>query len=764
MEAEVLGTAPSNNGAVTDSVTTSEAFRVGPFDDPDRYEIGPPVEGGAEGILYRGQLVTPTSRLSLSVAVKALQPAYASRIDQWAARWRDQVELLRSLQIPGLVGVREGFVGPLPHHQGAETAGRNLYLVMNWVEGEALDHWVLRQRGVDIGHALKLLLPVAVAVDTMHGGQLTGSVPVVHRDIKPANILIGPGGSVLVDFGLTKGLSIGHPVGRAGTPGYIAPEVVAGGGYTPAADRYAFGATVFFLLTGRHPSTTGQPSELRRLLETSPAGGETGNGGAIPPELVERVVAMLDPDPLRRPAALANWIAQLRQSSLDDEVLTVRLAPPAPARSRRSRGGEHSARTNGTNGSGRFAAPPRSRAAAAGAGSAIAGGVGIGVGSASGPTGSGQPSSGPSAIGGTNGHARGAVAGADPVAPLALGTLPATAPTDTGLAAVEEAAARSGEASLVDTAGAPGHRRGGAHRAPSRTPLHARHQRVVTGRYAMVIILAVALATVASDAGATSRPVRRLVGPLALPITPGTNAASPAPVNLRFGRDNGGPGNAVSTSPLSLALGSDPAKETGKTVPIVTTPVPPGSPSCSQSYSASCPPLSWSPMPINKPLTIKVSYTPQHPLPGQPVTFTVTLDDPDDANHLQLDSAYYGDAASSAGAGASVGAVTAGPLPPGCQTPRGTWPPPAPGPAGHVELQRTYTYTSPGTYQVRFTASSGLDVNPCALPDPYASFAQSDAQAVVVDPPPPPPTTTTTTTAPPPPPPTTTTTLAKPAP
>ncbi len=152
-----------------------------------------PVEAGAEGILYRGQLLTPTSRLSLSVAVKALQPAYSARIDQWAARWRDQVELLRSLQIPGLVGVREGFVGPLPHRQGAETAGRNLYLVMNWVEGEALDHWVLRHRGVDVGNALKLLLPVAVAVDTMHGGQLTGSVPVVHRDIKPANILIGNG-------------------------------------------------------------------------------------------------------------------------------------------------------------------------------------------------------------------------------------------------------------------------------------------------------------------------------------------------------------------------------------------------------------------------------------------------------------------------------------------------------------------------------------------------------------------------------------------
>ncbi len=315
----------------------------------------------------------------------------------------------------------------------------------------------------------------------------------------------------------------------------------------------------------------------------------------------------------------------------------------------------------------------------------------------------------------------------------------------------------------MDTvAGAASPRRAGAHRAPSRTPLHARHQRLVTGRYALVVVLAIALATLASDAGAVSHPVRRLVGPFVLPVTQGTDAASPTPPNLRSGRDNGGPTNAVGTSPLPLALGSDPANETGKPLPLVTTPVPPGVPSCVQSYLASCPPQTWSPMPINKALTIRVSYSPQHPLPGQTVTFNVVLDDPDDANHLQLDSAYYGDAASTAGAGASVGAVTAGPLPPGCQTPRGTWPPPPPGPAGHVELQRTYTYTSPGTYQVRFTASSGLNVNPCALPDPYASFAQSTAD-VVVDAPPPPPTTTTTTT-PPPPPPTTTTTVAKSSP
>ncbi len=295
-------------------------FRVGPFDDPDRYEIGAPVEAGAEGVLYRGRLRTPTTRLELSVAVKALQPTFAGQVDQWAARWRDQVELLRSLQIPGLVAVREGFVGAQPHRAGTENPpGRNLYLVMNWVDGEPLDAWVTTHAHVDHRDALKQLLPVAVALDLMHGGQLTGGVPVVHRDIKPANLLMTEGGAVLVDFGLTRGMSSGQPLGPAGTPGYLAPEVLAGRDYTPAADRYAFGATVYFLLTGSHLPPGLSAEEVRQGL------------AQVPGELADRIVSMVGPDPAARPTALANWVAQLRQSSLGDDMPVAEVLPaPTP--------------------------------------------------------------------------------------------------------------------------------------------------------------------------------------------------------------------------------------------------------------------------------------------------------------------------------------------------------------------------------------------------------------------------------------------------
>ncbi|HSH58070.1 MAG TPA: hypothetical protein VK988_00190, partial [Acidimicrobiales bacterium] len=77
-------------------------FRVGPAADPDRYVLGEAVGSGAEGILYRGTITTATG-VELLVAIKMLQPHLLPRVDEWHARWSEQVELLRSLQVPGVV-------------------------------------------------------------------------------------------------------------------------------------------------------------------------------------------------------------------------------------------------------------------------------------------------------------------------------------------------------------------------------------------------------------------------------------------------------------------------------------------------------------------------------------------------------------------------------------------------------------------------------------------------------------------------------------
>lgn len=295
---------------------------IGADDDPDRIRMGAPVASGSEGVLYRAYVERPIG--TEQIAVKMLQPGHLDQLDQWTARWRDQVDLLRRVEAPGLVSVLGGFVGPLPHSRGnANNDTSSLYLLMEWVEGVALDRWVQRLEAAEPERLLQALLPVATALDLLHSGVATGGIPVLHGDVKPGNILIGPDGeSVLVDVGSVRGMT-GDSVasGAGGTIGYIAPEVRATGRYAPPADRYSLGAVAYFMLAGEEPPETGL-EELRDRLLAAPL--INGRG-----DLVDHIVAMLDPDPTQRPAFLANWVAQLRRSSL---VTLPGGQPRAPGR------------------------------------------------------------------------------------------------------------------------------------------------------------------------------------------------------------------------------------------------------------------------------------------------------------------------------------------------------------------------------------------------------------------------------------------------
>ena len=303
----------------------SEDFWIGPPTDPDRIRLGPAVASGSEGVLYRGSATVPSGVLEM--AVKMLQPGHLRRLDAWRQLWKEQVELLQDVQVPGLVRVRRGFVGPLPHLRGrADRSTSTLYLLMDWIEGVSLDAWAQTLDSPRPEQLLQALVPVAAALDLLHSGAATAGVPVVHRDVKPANILVRPDGStVLVDVGSLGGLSRGmQQSGVAGTAGYIAPEVRGDAVYTPAADRYSLGAVAYFLLVGEEPPVHGNTYELRGRLLVAPiiAGRQ---------DVAEHVLAMLDPVPENRPAFLANWVAQLRRSSL--VALTGDVAPPrAPSR------------------------------------------------------------------------------------------------------------------------------------------------------------------------------------------------------------------------------------------------------------------------------------------------------------------------------------------------------------------------------------------------------------------------------------------------
>lgn len=126
-------------------------------------------------------------------------------------------------------------------------------VVMDWIDGCDLAQKLERSahRMLDPGTVAAWAGELCAALDYAH------RQGVVHQDVKPHNCLIDRSGKlVLADFGLSRPSTyrigqteVFHTRGK-GTLGFSAPEQFTGSAPCPAHDVYAFGATLFYLLTG----------------------------------------------------------------------------------------------------------------------------------------------------------------------------------------------------------------------------------------------------------------------------------------------------------------------------------------------------------------------------------------------------------------------------------------------------------------------------------------------------------------------------------
>ncbi|MFC7740999.1 hypothetical protein ACFQXA_08385 [Nocardiopsis composta] len=133
---------------------------------------------GGEGMLYLAEVVLAGAREP--VIVKALHAEIAAdeqQFDDLSARWAEQAELLRFINLPGVVGIREYFQGPREHPAGrADRTDRSLYLVMNYVPGVPLRTW-RKQNPVGDPQAADAVLTAlertAEVIDHLHSGRAT---------------------------------------------------------------------------------------------------------------------------------------------------------------------------------------------------------------------------------------------------------------------------------------------------------------------------------------------------------------------------------------------------------------------------------------------------------------------------------------------------------------------------------------------------------------------------------------------------------------
>lgn len=131
---------------------------------------------------------------------------------------------------------------------GMLTDGR-AFLVSTWCVGRPLAD-LLRDGPLSESRVLSVVDDVVEALAALH------AVDVVHRDITPSNIVVEGDRAVVIDVGLGRSAedaTVTATGDLAGTPRYLAPEVIRGGSPTPAADQYALALVAHEALTGSSP-------------------------------------------------------------------------------------------------------------------------------------------------------------------------------------------------------------------------------------------------------------------------------------------------------------------------------------------------------------------------------------------------------------------------------------------------------------------------------------------------------------------------------
>ncbi len=231
--------------------------RAGPFPGADgvlagRFHIEARLGAGGMGEVFRARDAT----LRRLVAIKRTQRA-ATDADR--KRFLHEGQRASALNHPGIAAIYDVF-----------TEGGEAYLVMEYIEGETLRSRL--SRPISLDEFRRIASESAAALAAAH------DKGILHRDIKPENIMLSssgahPGQVKLLDFGLAQQatdetglletatmLTVAGML--AGTPQYMAPEILNGEPAGRRSDIFALGVVMYEMLSGHHPFAAPTPTAM----------------------------------------------------------------------------------------------------------------------------------------------------------------------------------------------------------------------------------------------------------------------------------------------------------------------------------------------------------------------------------------------------------------------------------------------------------------------------------------------------------------------
>ena len=201
----------------------------------DEYTIEARLSSGGQATTY---LATKTTGHKCVLKEFILASTSSGMLLESARQFEVEVGLLSQLEHPGIVRLEDFF-----------SADGRVYVVLEYIEGQSLAQLVQQSGRLTQAQAVDISECVCEVLEYIHAC----NPPIVHRDIAPANILVQPDGKVkVIDFSLALKQD-GQPTANGCAKQCFTPPEQFQDNPCPQSDIYAFGATMFYALTGATP-------------------------------------------------------------------------------------------------------------------------------------------------------------------------------------------------------------------------------------------------------------------------------------------------------------------------------------------------------------------------------------------------------------------------------------------------------------------------------------------------------------------------------
>ncbi len=207
----------------------------------NRYVIVHGIASGGFGVVYLSRDLNLPGK---QWAVKEMHQAEGIPLEVVERSFRIEAQILAGLEHPNIPGIVDFFV-----------EDKKLYLVMDYISGETVDKMIKNLKEQEYfpeDTVITWALTICDVLQYLH----ERPNPIIFRDMKPSNIMItGHGDLKLIDFGIAKIFqgSTSQVTQYALLTGGYAPSEQWLGKAEPKSDIYAFGATLFHMLTRHHP-------------------------------------------------------------------------------------------------------------------------------------------------------------------------------------------------------------------------------------------------------------------------------------------------------------------------------------------------------------------------------------------------------------------------------------------------------------------------------------------------------------------------------